>query len=82
MTAIQIAPAFEKPETLEEAKYPARWQIEVDGRRLPVTNLFDIHGDMTDQPIRAHRVVAYAGPGQWHVYACEPHEIEPLYAKI
>jgi hypothetical protein len=32
---------------------------------------------MTDQPIRAHRVVAYAGPGKWMVYACEPHEIEP-----
>jgi hypothetical protein len=78
MTIIQIAPVSSIRETLEEAAYPARWQLEVNGRRLPVTNLFDIHGDMTDQPSRAHRVVAYGGPGDWRVLNCLPHEVEPL----
>ena len=52
-----------------------RWLFNYEGRLLPVTNLYDVFGDETNEPIRAHTLVAFGGRGEWIACQCYPEEI-------
>lgn len=47
-----------------------------DGLRLPITNMFDIDGDPTDDPWCATTLVAALPDGRWLACTCAPHEID------
>lgn len=46
-----------------------------DGRRLPITNMFDIDGDATDDAEMACAVVARLPDGQWLATECRAGDI-------
>ena len=46
-----------------------------DGLRLPVTNMFDVDGDETDNPEMATSLVAWLPDGKWLATECRPGEI-------
>lgn len=55
-------------------KYLFRW----DGAWLPVANMFDVFGDPTDSPDKAHGVCAFVAPGRWRwARDCTPDEFIP-----
>jgi hypothetical protein len=43
--------------------------------RLPVTHLFDVYGDPTDDPELAFTAVAMLPDGRWLASKCLPHEL-------
>lgn len=43
--------------------------------RLPVTHMFDIDGEDTDDPTLACRLVARLPNDEWLAADCEPHKI-------
>lgn len=60
----------------------AKYTILHEGHLLPVTNMFDNHGDDVDSPMRAFRCVAYwadapGDEGKWYAIQCKPGEIAP-----
>lgn len=48
----------------------------LDGARLPITNMFDIDGEETNDPTKAERLVAILPNGRWLAAVCSPDEIE------
>lgn len=57
---------------------PYRFTFEYLGRALPVTNMIDVYGDETNDPRRAHSIVAYKADEEWLMFApVTPEELEP-----
>lgn len=72
LSSIQV----ETPGNCVDTCPPYQHVMTFDGRELPVTNMFDVHGDDTNDPVRAHRVVLFGGPGEWIATVIEcPEEI-------
>lgn len=49
-----------------------------DGRTLPITNMFDVDGDETDDPAMAVSVVAALPDGKWLAAQCYEGEIKQV----
>lgn len=46
-----------------------------EGNRIPITAMYDIDGDETENPDDACSMVAQLPNGEWMAARCEPHDI-------
>lgn len=46
-----------------------------EGYRLPITNMFDVDGEETNDPDAACTLVARLPNGKWLASQCDPHDI-------
>lgn len=57
-----------------------KWQFVGDGYNIPITNMFDIDGEETDDPAMACTIVGPLPDGKWLACQCSPHDIVPMKA--
>lgn len=66
----------EVPGDCVETCPPYQYVMTFEGRELPITNMFDVYGDDTNAPMRAHKVLLFGGSRQWITTVVEcPEEI-------